>query len=534
VHKTGLKEQVLTSTILFYSSIYMMVNTPPIMKSLVLFLLLSTSLSAQLVLPDGKYIGQLLLSDGIQSIQLTLGNDSIVTRLPDLAPNAEILTTVHGRNLQFTWQHSDWVLNFDAQQNRQYTGTVTRNGETGQIKLYLLAEDQSIDPTPFCQNYSVYDHGALSIWDRQGTLRMHSPVSGRISKLHKIFPTEFVSDVGEHLFFASLQEGVYLEGWYKFGFRTTHHIDAFPSFATPVIDRQQVMILSDTVGLSLYLPGGEGPFPACIIPMGAANYERWIYALEARILAAHGIAALIYDNYGSGKSGGTFRDKTFADKRDQAVALHTWLADQPQIQPNGIGFRGGSQGGRLSLMAAAKVPNTAFVIALSAPLETRMDQQLYALPAHHRQRGFPEEAIVRNGDLWRRYFQAVAQKKSDVSIDPDLAKLRQLHPEMILPPPTNDEVPSLPWAADLKDDGRTYLSKVDCPVLALYGTEDDRVPAQRSANILREGLVAAGKNPPEVIIYPGASHSFQLPGQRMVPGLFMDQVRFIHSVMGSR
>lgn len=504
------------------------------MRSLVLSLLLSTSLSAQFVLPDGNYIGQLLLSDGIQPIRLALRNDSIIVRLPDLAPDAQILAQGTSNNLEFTWQHADWGLHFDGQQNRQFTGSVKRHGETGKAILYLLDQDQSVNLDPFCHNYSVADHGVLSIWQQRGNLWMHSPVSGRANRLHKISPTEFVSSAGEHFSFANLTEEGYQEGWYKFGFNTTHHIDIIPPFAKTIVDRQQVMILGDTVGLSLYLPGGDGPFPACIIPMGSANYERWIYTMEARILAAHGIATLIYDNYGSGKSGGTFRDKTFADKRDQAVALYAWLAQQPKINPDGIGFRGGSQGGRLSLMAAAKVPSTAFVIALSAPLETRMDQQLYALPAHHRQQGFPEEAIARNTDLWRRFFQAVAKEEPDESIDSDLSALRRSHPRMILPRPTNGEVPSLPWAADLKDDGRTYLSQIDCPVLALYGTEDDRVPPQRSANLLREGLVAAGKQPPEIIIYAGASHSFQLPGQRIVPGLFMDQVRFIHSLTGSQ
>ncbi|WP_020570183.1 alpha/beta hydrolase family protein [Neolewinella persica] len=501
------------------------------MKS-VLYVLLccTTSLCAQLTLPEGNYLGYLQLSDGIHPIRLALHNDSTIVRLPELSPDTKILGEYDGSNLQFALQHTDWRLNFNEQQNRRYTGTVIRNGESGQVKLYLLAKDQSIDTAPFCQNYSVYDHGVLSIWQQQGTLRMHSPVSGRVSRLYKIFPTEFVSDAGEHLSFASLHEGAYQGGWYRFGLSTTHHIDQLPPLATTVINRQEVMILGDTVGMSLYLPGGDGPFPACIIPMGAANYERWIYTMEARILAAHGIATLIYDNYGSGKSGGTLQDKTFADKRDQAVALHNWLAVQPKIQADGIGFRGGSQGGRLSLMAAAKVPNTAFVIALSAPLETRLDQQLYAFSAHHRQRGFPEEAIARNADLWRRFFQAVANERSDVSIDPDLAALRSAHPQMILPQPTNGQVPSLPWAADLKDDGRTYLGKINCPVLALYGTEDDRVPARRSANLLREGLIKAGKQPPEIILYSGASHAFQLPGQRIVPGLFMDQVRFIRSV----
>jgi hypothetical protein len=343
-----------------------------------------------------------------------------------------------------------------------------------------------------------------------------------------VSPTGFISEAGELVGFHDLTNNAYQRLSYQL-------LDGNPWEAgiaeAPTVERKEVMILGDTVGLSLYLPPGDGPFPACIIPMGAANYERWIYALEARILAAHGIATLIYDNYGSGASGGTLEDKSFADKRDQAVALHHWLAGQTKIDPDGIGFRGGSQGGRLSLMAAAQVPNAAFVVALAAPLETRLDQQLYAFSTHHRQRRFPEEAIARNGDLWRRYFRAVADGKSDASIDPDLSALRGDFPEMILPSPTNGEVPALPWSADLKDDGRDYLPKIDCPVLAMYGTEDDRVPARRSANILREGLVNAGKEPPEIILYPGAGHSFQLPGQRIVPGLFMDQVRFLKAVM---
>ncbi len=478
-------------------------------------------------LPAGEYLGYFQLSGTTEVIRVTHRHDSILVTLPDLAPAATLLAEKKANALFFQHRHVRWQLIIDQLQQDLITGTLAKGSDIGRLWLYPLAAKQALDTAPFEHNFVLPGGKVISIWAQRDHLRIHSPVSGRVSRLYNTDGRQFISDAGEVISFTELREEKYQQLQYQY---LTGIAQPAIAVSPHTVQKREMVILGDTVGLSLYLPGGKGPFPACIIPMGAANYERWIYALEARLLAAHGIATLIYDNYGSGQSGGSLPDKTFADKRDQLVALHTWLARQPAIKPGGIGFRGGSQGGRLSLMAAAAVPGSAFVVALSAPMETRLDQQLYALSTHHRQQGFPEESIARNTEVWRRYFRAVADEKADPTLDAARSALQQAHPTMYLPPPIGDEVPTLPWAADLTDEGSSYLPAVNCPVLALYGTEDDRVPPFRSARILREGLSRAGKAPPSILFYPGASHALQLSGQRMVPGLFMDQINFIREV----
>ena len=63
------------------------------------------------------------------------------------------------------------------------------------------------------------------------------------------------------------------------------------------------------------------------------------------------------------------------------------------------------------------------------------------------------------------------------------------------------------------------------------GALDDRVPPHKSVEQVRLEMEKAGQEPPEVIMYPGVGHNFNLPGYRIVPGLFMNQVRFIRKAV---
>lgn len=485
---------------------------------------IGASATAQLNIPSGNYAGFVRFAQEAYFLRVDHQADSIKIGLPDVAPAQTLLGVLEGEVISFSTGTDAWGLLLGESFPQAISGVVQRNGEEGFFVIYLLEANQKVVEERYTQNYRLPTGEAISIWARSGRLQLHAPVSGRISSLLSINETKFISTAGEMITFNNLADGCYQSIDYQY-FSSDVITAAF--VPKPTIERKEVMILGDTVGLSLYVPAGEGPFPSCIIPMGAANYERWIYALEARLLAAHGIATLIYDNYGSGTSGGTLGDKTFADKRDQAVAMHAWLTEDARIHPDKIGFRGGSQGGRLSLMAAASVPNTGFVIALAAPLETRLDQQLFALSTHHRNADFPEEAIARNTELWRRFFRSVADQQLDEALAKDVQALREKQARMFFPNASAGQIPQLPWAADLTDDGRTYLPKINCPVMALYGLQDDRVPARRSATLLSSGLTQAGKQAPMIKLYPEANHSFQLPGQRIVPDLFMDQIRFI-------
>jgi dipeptidyl aminopeptidase/acylaminoacyl peptidase len=120
----------------------------------------------------------------------------------------------------------------------------------------------------------------------------------------------------------------------------------------------------------IYLPAGEGPFPAAILLHGMAA-GRKIMRPAAQELAVRGIAALIYDLRGHGDSGGVYAGQGAEDVRK---SIH-WLAAQPFVMADRIGLVGHSLGGRLVLIAAAQEPCVAAVVAL-APAPDLLFQDL--------------------------------------------------------------------------------------------------------------------------------------------------------------
>ncbi|HSE53203.1 MAG TPA: hypothetical protein VLB00_13500, partial [Gemmatimonadales bacterium] len=62
------------------------------------------------------------------------------------------------------------------------------------------------------------------------------------------------------------------------------------------------------LGGMLVLPEGRGPFPAMVWVTGSDPDTRLAWAYEARVLAARGIASLLYDKRGVGESSGASHD----------------------------------------------------------------------------------------------------------------------------------------------------------------------------------------------------------------------------------
>ena len=160
-----------------------------------------------------------------------------------------------------------------------------------------------------------------------------------------------------------------------------------------------------------------------------------------------------------------------------------------------------------------------------------MDQQLYALAHYHRQQNIAEEAIAHSTDLWRQFFINAEGDIVDTAFVEALQTFRNLHPNMELPRATLDGPPNYPWINDILNNTSSYLPTVQCPVLCMFGALDGLVPPQKSIHQLRSGLENAGQKPPTVIMYERVGRSFTLPGFRIIPGFFMDQIRFIREAL---
>jgi len=133
-----------------------------------------------------------------------------------------------------------------------------------------------------------------------------------------------------------------------------------------------------TLSGTLFLPPGEGPFPAVVFLAGSgdesyrAGWEgerrSWFWPELQAWFAERGHAVYIFDKPGIGRSEGDWRKETFDDRADNALAAVQALHARPEIDPGRIGLLGHSQGGWIAVMAAARSPDdVAYVISLAGP-----------------------------------------------------------------------------------------------------------------------------------------------------------------------
>lgn len=410
-------------------------------------------------------------------------------------------------------------------------GRVDRTGLMGSFYLHRVLATESSQWQPYLGDYASAEGQVFKVWDRFNTLRVHSPLSQEVGRMYRIGDHRFWMATGEMLQF-STQEGK--------NFTRVEWIwgeQRMPAQKMELYAKEDDLLTTDsgdTIGVSLFVPKGAGPFPAVLIARGAANYDRSLNYTEAEILSSYGIATLVYDNYGTGQTNGHLRTKDFEDKQNLVLDLYAHLQDHPKTRADQIGLMGGSQGARIAAMAASKADSPAFLILRAHPMETRKDQQLYAIGAFLRQRNVTEELIVQLLQLWDQYFDLAHRQVVDQEYIEAVNKMRAAHPDLMIPAAPANQAPPFPWLDDIFDATKDYLADIHCPVLSEHGALDDRVPPYKSVHFLETGLAAAGNEALTVIFYPNADHSFTMPGFRIATGLFMHEVLWIKEMLGKQ
>jgi pimeloyl-ACP methyl ester carboxylesterase len=80
-----------------------------------------------------------------------------------------------------------------------------------------------------------------------------------------------------------------------------------------------------------------------------------------------------------------------------------------------------------------------------------------------------------------------------------LPQLRRIPPEQL-------EVMKAQADQGLLTDTRDFLPRVTCPVLALFGADDQLVPAQKSTELYEQYLNQAGNKNFKIVVFPNADH----------------------------
>ncbi|MDP8907675.1 MAG: alpha/beta fold hydrolase [Chloroflexota bacterium] len=219
----------------------------------------------------------------------------------------------------------------------------------------------------------------------------------------------------------------------------------------------------------LLLPASRGPHPAVVMLHGSGSGTREDFRRQARFLARRGLAALIFDKRGSGRSGGD--GYRYAQLTADARAAVRLLSRRRDIRKRAIALWGLSEGAFIVPRVAAANPDVAAIVTVGGAAISPARQQEWA---------------VRNG-LLERGAGAIATR-----------------------PVTTFYRLVADTDPDFRSEPGYWWRKVAQPVLAVWGSDDQLVPIRESARALRAHLQAGPNSDRTFRTFAGAGHGLDV------------------------
>ncbi len=154
-----------------------------------------------------------------------------------------------------------------------------------------------------------------------------------------------------------------------------------PAFA----GAEEIVFVSHETRLagSLELPK-EQPVRAALVFVHGSGKQTRNLGLATRFAQA-GIAALVYDKRGAGKSGGVYEgDQSVSEQNisllaDDAAAALRALADRPDLKHVPIGIAGISQAGWIAPLAAERSGIARFIVLCSGPVCKVSEEDIFSI-----------------------------------------------------------------------------------------------------------------------------------------------------------
>jgi len=268
---------------------------------------------------------------------------------------------------------------------------------------------------------------------------------------------------------------------------------------------ERVRILSNGFSLAgtLSKPAEDSatPRPAVILTggSGAADRDGLAFGIPtlgelAGALADAGFIALRYDKRGIGQSGGRPEAASFADLSEDQRAAVRFLSARKDVDQKRIAVIGHSEGGLVSLLAAAKEKRIAAIVLIASPGTSGAELVLVQQQRALNQSNLPDAEKQARIDLQKRINEAVVTGKGLDALTPDIR--RQID---------NAEFQSL-----LATDPATIVPGVRQPILIVQGELDAQVTPANADRL--EALARARKQPApvDVVKVPGVNHLLAL------------------------
>ena len=294
---------------------------------------------------------------------------------------------------------------------------------------------------------------------------------------------------------------------------------------------------SATLSGTLLLPASGGPHPALVFTHGGGAATReWFWGF-GYLMAARGFVVLAFDKRGAGRSTGDWREASFEDLADDAVAGAALLQTRPDVDSARIGFWGLSQGAWIAPLAATRFGSAAFVVTLSGGGMSPDQGELVDTEWELRKAKLPDSEIseaiafqtarnlfMRTGNGWDDYL---ARR----------TRATQPPARWYAFPGTDASGPSLPDSVEWTRMKRYYfydplptLQRLRVPILSIFGALDSPKGVELNVTAMTSTLKAGGHRDFTIRVFDNGAHNLMdLSGaapnefarlSRFVPGLF--------------
>lgn len=301
---------------------------------------------------------------------------------------------------------------------------------------------------------------------------------------------------------------------------------------------------------SLLLPSGKGPHPAVVFAHGSNAQTRNGFFGNIRFIAEayarSGIAALIFDKRGTGRSKGDWETANFEILADDVAAGVGFLRTRAEIRADRIGLTGSSQAGWIMSWASLRVPDVRFIqMRSSSPMSVReanRDQLVLMMEAERYPRSEIQRALdIRDmmddyavtGRNWEQLEAAAKQVEKEYWMTQFIGGL-----------PAKDS-PDHAWLRKaFSYDTTAAVRNFKGAWQATYGASDIVVSVPKTRAWLKDALRYGRSNDVTIEVVPNADHNYyetktgldhrELPGySRYVPGIFDKITRWANERMRS-
>lgn len=492
-----------------------------------IILLTIISLLANTLLAQ-KFVGEILYRDHYEYVKLDCKDQRCQFSIPYL--DGDETFGVRSESLfadNWEVQRGSEIWKFETKRDGHHiTGKlITPRG----IQTISLREQLSALSKKEMEKYAgVFDDGLGNraiVYIENDYLHMMSPFSEKTMSMKPVETDIFWSASGELWQYSNFQLGVYDTLLLRDRFDNTRTLRRVPPYTE---EELYIPIGNDTLFAKLFLPPSVNKVPACLILPGGGTVGMANYEFEARFLVGYGIASLVFDKPGNGKSKGTgnFRNQTFEEKNEQYKLLFKYLQNHPKVDTKRVGVHGPSEGGRLALMMAMDMDEVAFVNATAGPIMTMKEGQLYAITNYHRNMNLSEVDILGIRNVWNDYYNNIIDGVVSTSVIDKANEFRAQNAQLFLPP-NYTGLPSSPNKSDLLNNRvLTGLSTIKCPVFLQYGENDQRVNAHRSVQNFKTNFSGTAK----IVIYPRGNHSFMTPQYEICQGYATDKIYWLKQI----